>query len=97
MLAEHDAGWSSSVARRAHNPEVIGSNPVPATKKHQVKPGYGEIRDRASPRSGPGPTGLTEQSWPPDCRGGSGVGVAARADVEVTRHPSHRPTGRAGH
>ena len=26
-----DAGWSSSVARRAHNPKVIGSNPVPAT------------------------------------------------------------------
>ena len=27
MVAE----WSSSVARRAHNPEVAGSNPVPAT------------------------------------------------------------------
>ena len=27
-----DAGWSSMVARRAHNPKVIGSNPVPATK-----------------------------------------------------------------
>src|ERR1044072_4265679 len=26
------AGWSSSVARWAHNPEVAGSNPVPATK-----------------------------------------------------------------
>ena len=25
------AGWSSLEARRAHNPEVIGSNPVPAT------------------------------------------------------------------
>ena len=25
------AGWSSSVARRAHNPEATGSNPVPAT------------------------------------------------------------------
>ena len=24
------AGWSSSVARRAHNPKVAGSNPVPA-------------------------------------------------------------------
>ena len=27
----HGAGWSSSVARRAHNPKVTGSNPVPAT------------------------------------------------------------------
>ncbi len=26
------AGWSSMVARRAHNPKVSGSNPLPATK-----------------------------------------------------------------
>jgi len=31
-VAHADAGWSSSVARRAHNPEVAGSNPAPATK-----------------------------------------------------------------
>ena len=30
-----DAGWSSSVARWAHNPEVVGSNPAPATRKAQ--------------------------------------------------------------
>ena len=28
------AGWSSLEARRAHNPEVIGSNPVPATNHY---------------------------------------------------------------
>jgi hypothetical protein len=27
------AGWSSLVARRAHNPKVVGSNPAPATTK----------------------------------------------------------------
>ena len=27
-----DAGWSSPVARQAHNLKVTGSNPVPATK-----------------------------------------------------------------
>ena len=27
----HSAGWSSLVARRAHNPKVVGSNPAPAT------------------------------------------------------------------
>ena len=27
-----NAGWSSLVARRAHNPKVVGSNPAPATK-----------------------------------------------------------------
>ena len=28
---EYIAGWSSLEARRAHNPKVIGSNPIPAT------------------------------------------------------------------
>ena len=32
MLDKSDAGWSSLVARRAHNPKVVGSNPAPATK-----------------------------------------------------------------
>ena len=27
------AGWSSLVARRAHNPKVVGSNPAPATTR----------------------------------------------------------------
>ena len=27
------AGWSSLVARQAHNLKVLGSNPSPATKK----------------------------------------------------------------
>ena len=29
------AGWSSLVARWAHNPKVVGSNPTPATKKER--------------------------------------------------------------
>ena len=29
----YNAGWSSLEARRAHNPKVIGSNPIPATLK----------------------------------------------------------------
>ncbi len=31
-IVTRNAGWSSLVARRAHNPKVIGSNPFPATK-----------------------------------------------------------------
>ncbi len=31
--ASNDAGWSSPVARQAHNLKVVGSNPAPATKK----------------------------------------------------------------
>ena len=30
------AGWSSLVARRAHNPKVVGSNPAPATILKEV-------------------------------------------------------------
>ena len=33
VLRKFDAGWSSLVARRAHNPKVVGSNPAPATNK----------------------------------------------------------------
>ena len=32
FIIENIAGWSSLEARRAHNPEVIGSNPIPATQ-----------------------------------------------------------------
>ena len=34
------AGWSSLVARRAHNPKVVGSNPAPATR-HRKRPLFG--------------------------------------------------------
>ena len=30
------AGWSSPVARQAHNLKVVGSNPAPATKLHEI-------------------------------------------------------------
>ena len=29
------AGWSSLVARRAHNPKAVGSNPTPATNEKE--------------------------------------------------------------
>ena len=32
----NNAGWSSLVARRAHNPKVVGSNPAPATISPEV-------------------------------------------------------------
>jgi hypothetical protein len=31
QVPEGDAGWSSPVARQAHNLKVVGSNPTPAT------------------------------------------------------------------
>src|ERR1700756_14334 len=38
-IHEHDAGWSSPVARQAHNLKVTGSNPVPATNARLQKAG----------------------------------------------------------
>ena len=32
MGSRFGAGWSSPVARQAHNLKVVGSNPTPATK-----------------------------------------------------------------
>ena len=34
------AGWSSPVARQAHNLKVVGSNPTPATKSWFVFPNF---------------------------------------------------------
>ena len=73
----HAAGWSSQVARRAHNPKVAGSNPAPATKE-------GPAFTRAfvfatQPRTDAGPlrnTGTTLWRF-----GGFGVGV----DINVPK------------
>ena len=35
-IVQVDAGWSSPVARQAHNLKVTGSNPVPATKSSLI-------------------------------------------------------------
>ena len=37
---DHIAGWSSLVARRAHNPKVAGSNPAPATQESPPNGGF---------------------------------------------------------
>ncbi len=36
LRQDFGAGWSSLVARRAHNPKVRGSNPLPASKKEDT-------------------------------------------------------------
>jgi hypothetical protein len=50
----HHAGWSSPVARQAHNLKVAGSNPAPATKSWRRSRG-GSVRPGRSPtKPGPG-------------------------------------------
>lgn len=43
-----DAGWSSPVARQAHNLKVTGSNPVPATKYKNGPPRAGRFGIRGA-------------------------------------------------
>ena len=45
------AGWSSLEARRAHNPKVIGSNPVPATESLLVQRLYAQIAQLVEQRT----------------------------------------------
>ena len=41
-----DAGWSSPVARWAHNPKVAGSNPAPATNLFRSFGGVAQLAER---------------------------------------------------
>ena len=53
-----DAGWSSPVARQAHNLKVLGSNPSPATnleRKTPVKTGVFAFALTEKPAQGPFP------------------------------------------
>ena len=43
------AGWSSLVARRAHNPKVVGSNPAPAIWSYGVVGYHACLSRRRSP------------------------------------------------
>ena len=45
------AGWSSLEARRAHNPKVIGSNPIPATKFLFMQRLYAQIAQLVEQRT----------------------------------------------
>ena len=49
IIKYDDAGWSSLEARRAHNPKVIGSNPVPATRDNLSR--YAQIAQLVEQRT----------------------------------------------
>ena len=66
------AGWSSLVARRAHNPKVAGSNPAPATNEDAPtcrlpshgRPGFIRIRDVCVLAPGEGVVGTSVEAYP---------------------------------
>ena len=67
------AGWSSSVARWAHNPEVVGSNPAPATttkKALAARRGPSSFRALSGGPSCPGASFRRGARRP--CHGGAG-------------------------
>jgi hypothetical protein len=91
-----DAGWSSLAARRAHNPKVTGSNPVPATKFETVDTArdqrFFRLRQKSSVeqlfhrvgigcgKGGAGKTGFVGGS-------GDGVPLALAGPAAMADHP----------
>ena len=77
------AGWSSLEARRAHNPKVIGSNPVPAT--------YAQIAQLVEQRTenprvaGSIPAGTTIRMMQVYPSPAEGIGLENRQRINVLR------------
>src|SRR5947209_18115869 len=55
----NNAGWSSPVARQAHNLKVEGSNPSPATNPTPESPRFRRFSLRATDRAGTGLSGVS--------------------------------------
>ena len=70
ILQLPDAGWSSLVARRAHNPKVAGSNPAPATTWPRERKLPGPDLFRAPPPAHPAPRTPRERPAPTPARDG---------------------------
>src|SRR2546426_11087245 len=74
---DSDAGWSSLVARWAHNPKVAGSNPAPATNIKAGQPA--QLRGRPK--------------WSPSLRSWTVTEVTKPAKSRQTRDIFERPSG----
>src|SRR5436305_15289089 len=87
---DRTAGWSSQVARWAHNPKVGGSNPPPAT--NFIALGIPGDPSQGGPHGRPFHSARTTASSPPRATMPQGrsenreverVGAALRADIAV--------------
>src|SRR6201987_6451269 len=94
-VKEHDAGWSSSVARWAHNPEVEGSNPSPATREkcpQETSPGgvfIGPVTNFVTKQ-----VCLTDAGWPSGREVEDWAGAASSFRLRAAAG-SHRQPGNA--
>jgi hypothetical protein len=92
------AGWSSSVARRAHNPEDAGSNPAPATVGPVPHAGSNPAPadDGACARSGVPEAAITGGDVPQGIAGGRAHHSHARhAGVVASRSRPLPPSSRS--
>jgi hypothetical protein len=80
------AGWSSLVARRAHNPKVVGSNPAPATtsvdrfRRPWVSPGGVCFSNSNSPART-----LQRATYPPSGKGCIWIPLGPRSCFSASR------------
>ena len=94
-----DAGWSSLVARRAHNPKVAGSNPAPAMKRNPLVATWAGCEQkckhhvRAARRDRSAALGAARTRRSPSCaRRGSSAREGSPARAPPPRRGScHRP------
>ena len=82
------AGWSSPVARQAHNLKVVGSNPAPATssdKPQQLSRVAGVFRLSGHAAMTPGPSSATAnaRTWETSDFGSGGRPLRGREQREV--------------
>src|SRR5918994_981051 len=75
------AGWSSQVARRAHNPKVAGSNPAPATPESRSVERLSTSR-RATSGPGSSERRIPREFQDPPCERPQDLALNARVLVE---------------
>ena len=98
FLPEHpfDAGWSSPVARQAHNLKVVGSNPTPAPKL--TKPRWHTPRGfllSGTPRAGSNaPSQMKRMRRPWSCNAEIGCRSSRPRAAYGSAVPDHSKVGR---
>jgi hypothetical protein len=90
--ANASRGGAVQVARRAHNPEVAGSNPAPATTpQREPRPGVKLQRARRGKTSGGAPMATPRGAGrSPASRSRSGRSACGSACIAAARSPSRR-------
>jgi hypothetical protein len=101
-----DAGWSSPVARQAHNLKAAGSNPAPATtdsclvfgaRRTPVLGAFLRVAEESSTRAGPGFSAISPYSSArrPSCASASGINTIRSMRLRIACAASARIVGKS--